>query len=332
MIMTKDLILRYFHNKCSKSEIIEVEHWLANLKDDGSDDLLLKEILNSIQLGENEIQAREAFKKFEHTVTEHQRERFGKKQKITRKIGLWYRYAAAILLFPLIVACFYFYTETNNPKEWVEEYVPYGQNKMIYLPDSTKLWLNAGTKLIYPKQFNHSIRQVYVAGEVYAEVQKDKNRPFVVSAGEVSVQVLGTKFNLKSYSEDSQIVVSLLEGAIQMNTNYNGSIKSRILKPGEVVKFEKSTGRINSSEFIPAIRKQWYQGQSFYFIDETLEEIAISLERYFDVRINIENEALKTEVYYSVFINNESLEEILSALNINGKMTISRKANTIYIK
>ena len=329
--MNKEQLQKYYNNRCTAQQSREVEEWIADIEDESQDEALLKEILNEINVDKDDHLVDRAFGKFEKIIHLDDNSKVGN-NSLVRRIGEWYRIAAAVLLIPFLLTSLYFYTETNNPKEWVEEYVPYGQSKMVCLPDSSKLWLNAGTKLIYPKKFNNSLRQVYVAGEAYAEITKDKSRPFVMSAGEVTVEVLGTKFNVKSYSEDSHIAVSLMEGSVRMNANYKGLSKIKLLKPGEIVRYSKRTGELQKSEFIVASSKQWHNSKGFYFMDESLSEIAVALERYFDVRINIENEALKKERYYSMFVNNESLDEILSALNASGKMIIERKANMIYIK
>ena len=329
--MTKDQLQNYYSNLCTPQENLEVEQWLSMIKDESQDEALLEEILSEIEVDKDDRLVDRAFDKFEREVYLNDSNKF-EKSSLVRRIGEWYRVAAAVLLIPILLSSLYFYTETNNPKEWVEEYVPYGQSKMVCLPDSSKLWLNAGTKLIYPKEFNNSLRQIYVAGEVYAEIAKDKSRPFVLSAGEVTVEVLGTKFNVKSYSEDAHISVSLMEGSVKMSANYKGINKTDLLKPGEVVRYSKNTGKLQKSDFIIASRKQWYNSKGFYFMDESLSEIVVALERYFDVRINIENKNFKEQRYYSMFVNNESLDEILSALNTRGKMIIERKENMIYLK
>ena len=328
--MTKDQLKKYFNNTCSKQHANDVELWLANIQDNSFDDSLLKEILNETKVNKDERLVKRAFRKFKRDTQSYENQE-SRINPIIRRLESFYKVAAAVLLLPLIITATYFYTEKNNPTEWIEQYVPYGQSKMICLSDSSKLWLNAGTKLIYPKKFNNSIRQVYLSGEAYAEISKDKTHPFILSTGEVSIEVLGTKFNVKSYSEDSQISVSLMEGAVKMNAHYKGVLKTRLLSPGEIVKFTKSTGKLEKGQFAIPSRNQWYNSKGFYFIDESLAEITLLLERYFDVRINIENNSLKKERFYSVFVNNESLEEILSALNINGIMKIRRNANIYYI-
>ncbi|MCE4563737.1 DUF4974 domain-containing protein [Maribellus sp. CM-23] len=328
--MTKTQLQDYFYNRCSPQQAKEVEQWLASIEDGDSNDVLLRELLAGIKVEKNDHLVNQAFDKFLSKVQPTEKQK-SQSRSFVRKMGWLYRAAAAVLFIPILTAAIFFYLQKNQPTEWVEAYVPYGQSKMVSLPDSSKIWLNAGTKLIYPKEFNNSYRQVYVDGEAYAEITKDKSRPFVMSAGEVSVEVLGTRFNLKSYSEDSYIAVSLLEGAVRMNTTFNNETEATVLKPGESVKFSKNTGKLALSEFLVSEESLWHSGNGFFFINEPLDEIALSLERYFNVRINIENESLKKEHYYSVFVNNESLDDILSALNASGKMKIRTNANSIYI-
>uniref|UniRef100_UPI003217375C FecR family protein n=1 Tax=uncultured Draconibacterium sp. TaxID=1573823 RepID=UPI003217375C len=328
--MKKTQLQNYFYNRCSSQQAKEVEQWLAGIEEGDSNDLLLREILAEIEVEKNDDLVNRAFDKFVSKIQSTEKQKYADRS-LVRKLGWLYRAAAALLFIPILLAAIFFYSEKNTPVAWVEEYVPYGESKMIYLPDSSKIWLNAGTKLIYPREFNHSIRQVYVAGEAFAEITKDKRRPFIMSAGEVSVEVLGTKFNVKSYSEDSYVAVSLLEGAVKLNTHFEDKTESAVLKPGESVRFSKSTGELTTSEFIAGDINLWHTNKGFFFIDEPLSEIVLSLERYFDVRINIENEALNQERYYSIFVNNESLDDILSALNVNGKMKIRRNSNSVYI-
>lgn len=102
--------------------------------------------------------------------------------------------------------------------------------------------INSGSKLIYPDRFGPDRRQVFLAGEGYATIAKDPGRPFVMSAGEVDVRVLGTKFNLKSYAEDSEVEVTLVEGSVEMETKLGGDDRIVRLRPGELVKLDKRTG------------------------------------------------------------------------------------------
>lgn len=326
--MNKRKIQKYYEDNSSVEEMIEVENFLANIKAGTSDDIMLKEFLDELDVVKNEVIVDRAFNNFETRVNNK-----GKsgKRGVLKSLTNIYKYAAAILFIPLIITAINLFHESNTPKEWIEEYVPYGSTKQVMLSDNSKIWLNSGSKLIYPAKFNNTIRQVYVVGEAYAEIEKDKSRPFVMSAGEVSVEVLGTKFNVKSYSEDEQIAVSLMEGSIRLNSRFKGKSKSQILKPGEIVKFNKKSGKLDKGKFIVTNRNVWYRGKGLYFIDESLEQIVKELERNFDVKIVIENEKLRSERYYSIFVNNETLEEILSALNANNKMKIKHKSDIYYL-
>ena len=127
--------------------------------------------------------------------------------------------AAACLLLPVAALAFYLYGEAQRPGEWFEAYAPYGKTLRVVLPDGSEVVINSGSKLIYPDRFGPDRRQVFLAGEGYATIAKDPGRPFVMSAGEVDVRVLGTKFNLKSYAEDSEVEVTLLEKRFDVKIN-----------------------------------------------------------------------------------------------------------------
>lgn len=325
--MIKELLERYYYNLCSKEEQKEVEFWLGNLVTGSRDEYLLKEFLDELNIPVNKELAQSGFDKFEKALkTKH-----NKLERVVRKIGRWYNWAAAVFIIPILVAGAYFYSQREKPQEWVEEYAGYGQYKTVELPDNSKISLKAGSKIIYPKQFRNSKREVYVSGEAYAEIVKDTERPFILLAGEVKVEVLGTEFNIKSYIEDDFIAVSLIEGSVRMGMNYNGNLTHRILKPGEIVKFSKSTGRIKENTFLLSSGKKIYGGKGHYFMDESLAEIVNALERHFDIKIIIENNKLKEERFFSAFVNNESVDEILAALNFDKKMNITRRSEVIFI-
>lgn len=105
--------------------------------------------------------------------------------------------------------------------EWVEVYAPYGQTRCITLPDGSRVWLNSGTYVFYPDRFDRE-RQLFVSGEVYMDVTKDPERPFRVDTRNVSIRVLGTRFNLRSYNEDKYVETSLVEGSVALGLKRDG--------------------------------------------------------------------------------------------------------------
>lgn len=97
--------------------------------------------------------------------------------------------------------------------------VPYGKLSRLVLEDGTKLWVNAGTRVIYPNRFRKEKREIFVDGEVYMEVFHDEERPFVVRTSDMDVRVLGTSFNVTSYKDDMLSSVVLVEGSVSVKTN-----------------------------------------------------------------------------------------------------------------
>ena len=140
---------------------------------------------------------------------------FGRKLRLQR----WRQrvsQVAAVLLVPLVV-CAYLFASRQAPEraEWVEVYAPYGQTRQITLPDGSRVWLNSGTYVFYPDRFDRE-RQLFVSGEVYMDVTKDPDRPFRVDTRNVCIRVLGTRFNVRSYTEDRYVETSLVEGSVSL--------------------------------------------------------------------------------------------------------------------
>lgn len=133
----------------------------------------------------------------------------------------------------------------------MEVYAGMGERREIVLPDSTHVWLNAGTKLIYPKEFNRAIRQVYLSGEMFADVKHDEDRPFIVSADRLEVKVLGTQFNLKSYQEDVKSEVSLVRGKVSVDIKASKMNGKLILTAGDILRFNKTDNHIDFLNFDP---------------------------------------------------------------------------------
>jgi len=325
-MLKKDQLNNYINNTSSVEQAHQFEQELAHLEDGSELDYLLEELLLEDNFQKDYTFIERAFNRFKANITYHESVR-------KRPLHLAFTFlknVAAILMLPLIAFSIYQLSNHNN-FELTEEYLAFGDKKEVVLPDGSLLWLKAGSKLIYPNKFSAKLRQVFLLGEAYIEVAKDKERPFVVSAGEVKVEVLGTKFNIKSYSEDESITIALMEGAVRMVAEHNGDPITELLSPGDHISFNKESGEITKTDFDVCARKEWYNGNGFYFIDKSLAEITVELERYFNVNIIIENAEFKNDRYYAIFTNNESLTKILSALNASGNMNINQQSDVIYI-
>ena len=180
-------------------------------------------------------------------------------------------------------------------------------------------------------EFIGRFRQIFFTGEGHFSVAKNKEKPFIIKSNESSIEVLGTQFNLKSYSNDNRIEVALLDGSVAFcyPSTTDQEMKC-ILSPGEQVYYNRTTHNLEKKNFILSDYSSWKDGK-YYFKNETLENIAKQLERNFDVNIIIKNDSLKQIPYHMAFVNNETLDDILSAMNLDGYLTIKRDGKIIEI-
>lgn len=190
-----------------------------------------------------------------------------------------------------------------------------GQRAHVVLPDGSYVWLNSSTKLAYQSGILSKERKVDVNGEAYFEVTKNKNKPFVVNSKGVRTQVLGTKFNVRARNQESKVVTTLFEGAIQMYTHSSDKLGQR-LKPGETLEIDVTTHQSNLFTYnTPKDVLLWINGD-LKFNNNTLGEMAEKFEKVYNVRFHFENEEVRQERFTCKFKTDFSLKEILSTLSL----------------
>lgn len=164
--------------------------------------------------------------------------------------------------------------------------VPYGKRSSIILSDGSKIWVNAGSKVTYPDKFTAKQREIFVEGEIYADITSDKNCPFIVKTKDINVKVLGTEFNVAAYNDDKTHSVVLVEGSVQIqNKNSNNKNEQIFLKPNQGFFFSESTshiGRVDVSNYV-----SWKNGY-ISFKNEKLSIILNRLSKYYGVSITCE--------------------------------------------
>lgn len=236
-----------------------------------------------------------------------------------------------MLIVPLLIAVSLLYTKTAQTPEWQEMIVPAGRRSELQLADGTLLWLNSGTRVTYPNHFNGRQRKIFVDGEVYAEVSHDKQHPFIISAGDVEVEVLGTKFNMRAYNTDQLVEVALVEGSVRFDVNSEKCDDEVIMLRNDIAQYDRQTGQLEMTSFQSENYRSRATGGGFYFFNESLEGITAQLARCFDRKIIITDPALADVRFYAFFTNNESLLKILGTLNTDRTMSINEHNDVIYI-
>jgi len=209
--------------------------------------------------------------------------------------------------------------------------VPYGKKFKLTLSDGTVVSLNSGTTLKYPEQFGiNAKRNVYLTGEAFFEVAKDKQHPFIVNANHVDIEVLGTKFNVSAYPENPTVNGTLVEGSIEMYEAEN-KLNAVLLQPNQMATWNNNSKKITTKEVDPGFYSAWTKGE-LAFKDTPFSTIAKIIQRTYDVEIINENNVLAKQNFTgTIKISESSVENILELLKRDTPFNYSVKGNTITI-
>jgi hypothetical protein len=163
--------------------------------------------------------------------------------------------------------------------------VPRGKRSNIILSDGTRLWLNSGSHAIYPVTFNKKKREIFIEGEAYLEVTPDANRPFHVKTSHIDIQVLGTKFNINSYSDEGISSVVLVEGSVKAIADS----KAVLISPNQIFSRESQTGKTSLKSVNVLDYISWKEGW-LIFKNENLGNVVSKISRYYNITIELKDE------------------------------------------
>lgn len=197
-----------------------------------------------------------------------------------------------------------------------------GEQYQVILPDGTHVWLNAASSIKFPVSFTPSKeRKVFITGEAYFEVTKDKAKPFIVASDDQLVTVYGTHFDINGYKDEAGTKTTLLEGSVDVN--------GMLLKP------EHQAININGEMKIISVDAEniiaWKNGY-FRFKSETLESIMRKISRWYDVDVEFQSQALKDIEFGGVMTKYVNVSKVLEMLELTGEASFELKGRTIIIK
>ena len=322
-----DFLKRYFAGQLTSQEEEQVQAWLVEHSEDPQVQDALLAIMSDMETEDKTVSS-PAYVKVSRRLGLERKSRF---EKTVRTIGRWVMGVAACVILPLLGALAYQRLHVPEQAEWLEVKVPYGQTDELLLSDGTLLHLNAGTRVTYPSVFLGNERRVFIEGEVFAEVAKNPEQPFIIESGDVDVKVLGTTFNFKAYDNTECVELILLEGAVQVDIDAATRKKQVRLHPGEMVQYDRKSGEIEMKDFQPHLYKGFHDDGSIHFFNLRLSDIVSDLERLFGVKVVLLDEKLADTRYFAWFSNNETLDQILDGINVDGRMKFRKKDNVIYI-
>lgn len=203
---------------------------------------------------------------------------------------------------------------------------PAGSKTQVTLPDGSKVWLNGGSSLAYTNQFNDDNRRVELHGEAYFEVQKHQGKPFTVHTQGYDVTVKGTKFNVSAYDDDPISTTTLMEGKVELSDGK----QNLSLAPGDAVQLDKATGQLQRHA-TDGFADGWRSGRLMY-PDITLEQFVRVLSRQYNVNVHLAD-SHSANMRISVMLqNNETIDEVVSALTRITGHDITRNGDTLTIQ
>ena len=304
-------IIRYFfHHDASDEMTARVQERLGHLGDEA--DETIRQIWD--ECGEATANDASTEKAYRQMMTALQ----GSLPSIKR--FSWLKMAAmwAIPLILLGAAAWFYSVATERAKLYSEvvfmhKFTAYGERSMIILPDSSKVWLNGGSSLIYPSRFVSAERNVCLTGEAYFEVKKDKSRPFTVDVNQMKLKVLGTTFNVFSYPDNPQIVATLETGKIQITVA--NKKKPYILEPNEQLVLDSKTGDVELHNVNAPDFSVW-RVPSLYFEETKLIYAFQQIERTYNVKIHVQNSHYNNQTIRAHFNSDETIEGIMAVIKM----------------
>jgi transmembrane sensor len=220
---------------------------------------------------------------------------------------------AAALVIGLFIGIYITSVQTKSEPVYYAAHSPKGSVSEMILPDGTVIFLNADSRIRYAMEGENGVREVFLTGEAWFDVAKNPNKHFVVHTPFYDVQVIGTQFNIKAYENDNEVITTLEEGQVIIQSSENLRLAEDIvLKPGEQAVLSKS-----SKEFvIRNVNTKWFtswKDNKLIFINTSLKELAVLLERRYGVEIEVINKEI-LDLHFDGTIKNESIIEIMEIM------------------
>lgn len=204
--------------------------------------------------------------------------------------------------------------------------IPQGGEYHLVLADGTRVYLNSMSEFKYPVKFLGESREVELSGEAYFEVTKDASKPFIVKTSAISIEVLGTSFNLNAYENCERIVTTLVEGRVKINSSKTN--ESHLLAPDEQATFSIATEHTDITKVDVNLYTAWKDG-NLTFYDTRLEDIMTTLTRWYSANVSYTTVSVK-DLRFSGNLNRYGdINQILDIIRSTGKINIEINNNTI---
>lgn len=314
--MDKDLLYRFFEGHASVEEMNSVKEWVEASEENSKLFRRERKLFNAMILaGRHSNQTDMQVAKRKNTL-----------------IREFLKIASVVVITVSVTAALFLAGGDKDSMNMAMQTitVPAGQRVNVALPDGSNVWLNAGTRMQYPVSFMKEKREIILDGEAYFEVVHKEEAPFVVHTHVMDVEVLGTKFNVEAYSGQKEFEASLMQGKVRVRSPYDNKI-SVILSPDQ--KTTLKDGRLVVSKIDDYNVYRWKEGL-YCFKNKAFADIMEDLERYYDMKIQLDKKSIKEVVLTGKFRISDGLDYALRVLQNDVSFTYRRdkENDVIYIK
>lgn len=322
--MDEALLLRYLKGTTNELENSAVELWCCESSENRR---LLEQYYYTTFVGDRlddmeSLDVEQSLQKF--------KARISKKEAAVVGLKSWSRYAASIAAFfiGVIVSGAIFLLIANRGDNYTVM-TESGEQAQVLLPDSTKVWINSSTHLSYHTSLFSSDREVSLTGEAFFKVAKNKRSPFIVNTKNVETKVYGTEFNVRAIAEDAKVTTTLYEGSVGVSFT-SGEDNEYRLKPGDQIDVDTKERTVKLTVISTKNYPVWMRGK-FHFEQTTLLEIALTLEKHYNVKFIFKDASLERERFTCDFYKDEGLEQILAVLKLTQSLDFSIKNKSVYL-
>lgn len=306
----KSLIIAWLNGELSKTEEDRLLKWMEQSPENAGYVSRLKDIWQaSLQDVSRFAQTETEWNRFKTSIKSRLLEKKRKQQAMIRRItGI-----AAILIFGFISGSIFDKYFSHSSPIFITATAPPGSVASLVLADSTVVYLNAGSQLIYSPESESKNREVTLDGEAWFDVAKNPKSPFVVHTPVYDLKVTGTRFNVKAFASESEIVTTLEDGEVMLVSSAGVTLSEEIrLLPGEQAVFDKTSGKIVINQVETRYFTSW-KDNKLMFINMNMKELIVILERKFGVEIEAEDASI-LKYHYSGTLKNETVLQVMELI------------------
>lgn len=307
--MEQEQIIRFITGNLDETEAEVVRQWISADETNKKEFIRIKNLYAFASEGRHRIAVDDDFLRVSQQLSTKQPQ---SPKSLLRKYLQYAAVLAAAVLIGYTASEFsHHFSARNSSEPFNEFFAPEGQISEFKLTDGTKVWLNSGTRIKVPVNFTAKNRVLFMEGEAFFEVKKDRQHPFYINTQDLSVKVMGTSFNVSAYASETNSEITLIEGVLGVKEIRGKRIG--LLEPGQQLVFDKVSHKKIKKEIDTTPYEAWRDGKMI-FKGQSLAYIAERLERWYNVEISFDKKELSEVSFTGTILKNKPLSQVLEII------------------